>query len=86
MTFHRNAGRQDAVERGDAIAGDEQKRIIKIKNVANFPALEGFHSGEINSGQCIHGRESRTIGLCLCIQAPDPFHEKLCPEQGSACG
>jgi hypothetical protein len=47
FAFARNAVGHDDVEGGDAVAGDEQKTVAKVKDLANFAGADFGDAGEI---------------------------------------
>src|SRR4029434_215372 len=47
LSFVRNRGRHDHIERGKAVGGDNEKLVAKIEDVAHFPASRGRDAGKI---------------------------------------
>lgn len=60
--FVGNAGRQDPVERTDAIGGHQQKPVAKIVNIAD---LASMHGPAIQNGlqeRCFHAEKYTEMG------------------------
>ena len=43
----RDAGRQDAVERADAVGGDDEQRFVKLIKVAHFAPVDAPEAGQV---------------------------------------
>ena len=65
LALVRDAGAQHVVEGGDAVGGDQEQRVVRGRNVADFPGAKPGDRREIGLDNRSGGRHERLLGETL---------------------